>query len=214
LRVELETARQVQEQLVAPDKDVLGFRIESAYAPAKQVCGDFFRIRPEQDGSVLVVVGDVSRKGLKAAITVSVIMGALHDYSSSRPAEVLTHLNRVLHGRVSGFVTCSATLIASDGTMHLANAGNPAPYRNGEEMTVEPGLPLGVIAELTTWRHAIRSLPATGSHLSPLASLKRPTRKESSTALSGLRPSAAIQPGPSRKQPPGLARRMTLQSCP
>jgi serine phosphatase RsbU (regulator of sigma subunit) len=147
LRVEFEAARQVQEQLVAPAKDVLGFRIESAYSPAKQVCGDFFRIQPQQDGGVLVVVGDVSGKGLKAAMTVSVIMGALHDYSSSRPAEVLAHLNRVLHGRVSGFVTCCATLIAADGTMHLANAGNLAPYRNGEEMAVEPGLPLGMVAE-------------------------------------------------------------------
>jgi sigma-B regulation protein RsbU (phosphoserine phosphatase) len=31
--------------------------------------------------------------------------------------------------------------------MALANAGNPAPYRNGEEMAVEPGLPLGMISE-------------------------------------------------------------------
>ena len=31
--------------------------------------------------------------------------------------------------------------------MTLANAGNPAPYRNGEEMAVEAGLPLGVLAE-------------------------------------------------------------------
>jgi phosphoserine phosphatase RsbU/P len=41
----------------------------------------------------------------------------------------------------------SAALIAADGAMTLANAGNPAPYRNGEEMTVEPGLPLGMLAE-------------------------------------------------------------------
>jgi serine phosphatase RsbU (regulator of sigma subunit) len=33
--------------------------------------------------------------------------------------------------------------------MTLANAGNPAPYRNGEEMAVEPGLPLGLLAEVS-----------------------------------------------------------------
>jgi serine phosphatase RsbU (regulator of sigma subunit) len=98
-------------------------------------------------GGVLIVVGDVSGKGLKAAMTVSAIMGALQDYPSSRPAEVLAHLNRVLHGRVSGFVTCCAALIAPDGTMSLANAGSPAPYRNGEEMAAEPALPLGLTAE-------------------------------------------------------------------
>jgi sigma-B regulation protein RsbU (phosphoserine phosphatase) len=149
LRVEFEAAREVQQQLVVPAVDVPGFRIESAYAPAKQVGGDFFRILPGEDGGVLVVVGDVSGKGLKAAMTVSAIMGALHDYSSSRPANVLEHLNRVLHGRVGGFVTCCATLIAADGTMALANAGNPAPYRNGQEMAVQPGLPLGLLEAAT-----------------------------------------------------------------
>jgi len=144
---ELEAAREVQQQLVVPAVDVPGFRIESAYAPAKHVGGDFFRVVPVEDGSVLVVVGDVSGKGLKAAMTVSAIMGALQDYSSSRPAEVLAHINRVLYGRVSGFVTCCAALIATDGAMTLANAGNPAPYRNGEEIAVEPGLPLGMLAE-------------------------------------------------------------------
>jgi hypothetical protein len=144
---ELDAAREVQGQLIVPAVDVPGFRIESVYAPAKHVGGDFFHIQPEHDGGVLVVVGDVSGKGLKAAMTVSAIMGALHDYSSSRPSLVLTHLNRVLHGRVSGFVTCCAALIAIDGTMTLANAGNPPPYRNGEELQVEPGLPLGLLEE-------------------------------------------------------------------
>jgi hypothetical protein len=147
LRVEFEAAREVQEQLVAPAVDVPGFRIESVYAPARRVGGDFFRVLPASDGSLLLVVGDVSGKGLKAAMTVSAIMGALHDYSSSKPAEILAHLNRVLHGRVSGFVTCCAALIASDGTMTLANAGNPAPYCNGKELAVEPGLPLGMLPE-------------------------------------------------------------------
>ena len=147
LRVEFEAAREVQERLVVPAVDVPGFKIESVYTPARQVGGDFFRILPDLDGSVLVVVGDVSGKGLKAAMTVSAIMGALRDYPARRPMEVLGHLNRVLHGQVSGFVTCCATLIDWDGAMTHANAGNPAPYRNGEEMAVEPGLPLGMIAE-------------------------------------------------------------------
>jgi serine phosphatase RsbU (regulator of sigma subunit) len=147
LRAEFEAAREVQQQLVTAPPATPGFRIEAAYRPATQVGGDFFRVLPVQDGGVLVVVGDVSGKGLKAAMTVSAIMGALQDYPSSRPTEVLAHLNRVLHGRVSGFVTCCAANIASDGTMTLANAGNPAPYRNGQEMPVEPGLPLGILAE-------------------------------------------------------------------
>lgn len=147
LRVEFEAARELQEQLVAPAVDVPGFKIESEYAPSKQVGGDFFRIAAEDDGSVLIVVGDVSGKGLKAAMTVSAIMVTLRGCPSDRPAEILAYLNHVLFGQVSGFVTCCVALIKPDGAMTLANAGNPAPYRNGEEMVLEPGLPLCMVAE-------------------------------------------------------------------
>jgi len=147
LRAEFEAARQVQEHLVAPAVDVPGFKIESVYAPAKQVGGDFFRVLPGTDGSVLVVVGDVSGKGLKAAMTVSAVMGALPVCWVRNPAGVLAHLNRALYGQVDGFATCCVSLIEKDGSMTLANAGNPAPYRNGEEMAVEAGLPLGILAE-------------------------------------------------------------------
>ncbi len=77
LRVEFDAAREVQQQLVAPAVDLPGFKIQSAYAPAKQVGGDFFLVLPEADGSVLILMGDVSGKGLRAAMTVSAIMGAL-----------------------------------------------------------------------------------------------------------------------------------------
>ena len=46
LRVEFEAAREVQQQLVVPARDVPGYKIESVYAPAKQVGGDFFRVVP------------------------------------------------------------------------------------------------------------------------------------------------------------------------
>jgi phosphoserine phosphatase RsbU/P len=54
-----------------------GFAIESVYLPATEVGGDFFQIMPANDGSLLVVVGDVSGKSLKAAMTVGGIIGAL-----------------------------------------------------------------------------------------------------------------------------------------
>ncbi len=147
LRAEFDAAREVQQQLVAPAVDLPGFKIESVYSPAKEVGGDFFRVLPGSDGSVLVVVGDVSGKGLKAAMTVSAVMGALPVCSSRKPAGVLAHLNRALYGQVDGFATCCAALIEKDGAMTLANAGNPAPYCNGEEMAVEAGLPLGIVAD-------------------------------------------------------------------
>jgi len=78
-------------------------------------------------------------------MTVSTIIGVLRGSAIRGPAAVLANLNRVLHGQIRGFVTCCAALIAVDGVMTIANAGHLAPYRNGEELAVPGGLPLGVV---------------------------------------------------------------------
>jgi small neutral amino acid transporter SnatA (MarC family) len=145
---EMEQARQVQSLLVpvtAPNTP--GFAVESVYLPAQKVGGDFFQILPGDDGSLLIVMGDVSGKGLKAAMTVSTIVGALRNEKARQPRDVLRHLNGVLHGQIAGFVTCCAALIANDGAMTIANAGHLAPYLNGKELAVEGGLPLGIVEE-------------------------------------------------------------------
>ena len=77
LRVEFEAAREVQQQLVTAPPATPGFRIEAAYRPATQVGGDFYRVLPGENGEVLLVLGDVSGKGLRAAMTVSAIVGSL-----------------------------------------------------------------------------------------------------------------------------------------
>lgn len=123
-----------------------GWLVESEYHPARQVGGDFFHVVQGSDGSLLIVVGDVSGKGLQAAMTVSAIIGALRVSNDRQPTKVLTHLNRALCGQISGFVTCAAILIAEDGYMIIANAGHLPPYRNGEELEVANGLPLGMLA--------------------------------------------------------------------
>ena len=148
-RFELEAAREVQQQLVMPVSDLPGFKIESVYAPAKQVGGDFFRIIPEADFGLLVVVGDVSGKGLRAAMTVSTIVGALRTLTPSSPAEILGTLNRGLVGHLhGGFVTCCVARISGDGSATVANAGHLSPYLNGNELELTAGLPLGIAADV------------------------------------------------------------------
>ena len=124
LSKEVQAARSVQSLLISdtPDK-IPGFIVHSAYLPASEVGGDFFHLLPRPDGSLLFLVGDVSGKGLRAAMTVSVIIGALRGAaiqwgSSMSPAEALTHLNKVLYGQIEGFVTCCAILAQPDG-QHL-----------------------------------------------------------------------------------------------
>ncbi|HEX8712979.1 MAG TPA: PP2C family protein-serine/threonine phosphatase, partial [Terracidiphilus sp.] len=145
---ELAAARGMQSLLVpAANVATPGFHLESIYLPASEVGGDFFQVLPGKDGSLLIVVGDVSGKGLKAAMTVSAIVGALRGCTFCAPAEVLAYLNGILHGQIGGFVTCTAALITEDGAMIVANAGHLAPYKNGEEMSVPSGIPLGMLAE-------------------------------------------------------------------
>jgi hypothetical protein len=147
LRAEYDAASAMQSRLVPRDVEIPGFRVESAYHPARLVGGDFFRFLPADSGSVLVVVGDVSGKGLAAAMTVASIAGALDNEFSRNPGKVLEHLNRALLLRQGeGFVTCCAALLSLAGEVVVANAGHLAPYKDGIELPVEPELPLGIVA--------------------------------------------------------------------
>jgi serine phosphatase RsbU (regulator of sigma subunit) len=146
LRGEMEAAQQLQDLLV-PSGSVQapGFEIDASYHPATEVGGDFFQIFPASNGSLLLIVGDVSGKGMKAALLVSLIVGALRNRRSDQPSRVLNELNSVLLGpSEGGFTTCCCALFASDETVTLANAGHLAPYRNGREIAIPPGVPLGL----------------------------------------------------------------------
>jgi hypothetical protein len=148
LHAEFEAAREVQQQLVTAPPAAPGYRIESAYLPAAEVGGDFYRVVPCDNGEILVIVGDVSGKGLRAAMTVSTIIGSLRTLPVREPAAVLSELNRSLAGQLrGGFVTCIAARLRADGTCTLANAGHLAPYRSGEEIPLFPSLPLGITAD-------------------------------------------------------------------
>ena len=146
---ELQSAREVQQVLV-PDKlpAIEGYAITSAYQPAMEVGGDFFQIIPNPDGSTIVALGDVSGKGMKAGMSVSMIVGVLRAESgSTNPAEILGALNRCLAGRMGGgFATGMIFRVDSDGTLTFANAGHLPPFLNGQEYTLDASLPLGLIA--------------------------------------------------------------------
>ncbi|MGC2163658.1 MAG: SpoIIE family protein phosphatase [Silvibacterium sp.] len=148
VEMEIKSAQEVQKILVPEVTPAIpGFAIASIYRPAEEVGGDFFQVIPADDGGALIVLGDVSGKGLKAAMTVSLIVGTLRtlaDYTQS-PAEILSGLNRRLIGRTDGgFATCVIACIEPDGSVALANAGHLAPFRNEAELPVAGSLPLGL----------------------------------------------------------------------
>lgn len=150
---ELAAAREIQQRLVPASLPTIeGFRIETAYLPAQEVGGDFYQVLEQKDGKHLIVVGDVSGKGLKAAMTGTLAIGALRALAADGlgPGELLTRLNRQLAQEPDGgFITCVCLRVSLSGRVVIANAGHPAPYRNGEEIVVDAGLPLGIASDVT-----------------------------------------------------------------
>jgi len=155
LAEELAAARAVQQVLIPEDIPTIpGFRIQSVYKPYGEVGGDLFQILPVTSGNgaggVLVIIGDVSGKGMPAAMTVSLLVGTvrtLAHYTQS-PGEILTAMNqRMLARSHGGFTTCLVLRADADGTLTIANAGHIAPYVHGEELQLENGLPLGISAD-------------------------------------------------------------------
>lgn len=148
LESEMSAAHEVQSVLVPETlPKIPGYSIDSVYHPASQVGGDFFQIIPLSSGSTLIAIGDVSGKGLRAAMIVSLVIGTLRTLCTTleEPASILNELNRHLCGRMhGGFVTCLLLRINHDGTLLLANAGHLPPYRNGSEIPIPGSLPLGL----------------------------------------------------------------------
>jgi serine phosphatase RsbU (regulator of sigma subunit) len=131
---------------------VAGYALEAAYLPANEVGGDFYQVLVQADGSTLIVVGDVSGKGLKAAMTGALAIGALRTLAAEGlgPAELLRRLNgQIAAAQDGGFITCICARLETglnrDG-MTIANAGHLSPYRHGEEVEVDSGFPLGIVA--------------------------------------------------------------------
>ncbi len=150
LETELAAAREIQ-RLMVPEElpPTPGYAIDDIYRPAAEVGGDFFQVIPLGGGQTLVVIGDVSGKGLSAAMIVSMLIGMLDATSRTiqDPAQILAELNRRLFERKQGgFVTCLAARLDPGGRVALASAGHLPAWLNGAEVAMAGSLPLGLLA--------------------------------------------------------------------
>jgi phosphoserine phosphatase RsbU/P len=129
---EFATAREVQLALL-PTTFVQPayFEVAAHSIPCRYVGGDFYDFLTLEDGRSVLILGDVSGKGISAALLASMAQGVIHAQFSSGLSlpDVLTSLNRVLVRKsdVQRFLTLFCALIAPDGTLNFVNAGhNPA----------------------------------------------------------------------------------------
>jgi hypothetical protein len=168
LEREIQSAREIQQVLIPETLPSLtGYAVTSAYQPAQEVGGDFFQMLPQPDGTTIVALGDVSGKGLKAAMNVSMIVGVLRALSaeSTNPGEIMEGLNRCLCSRMhGGFATSILLRLDPDGTVTFANAGHLPPFLNDREVALEGSLPLGLVSFAEYGEVAMKLHP--GDHLS------------------------------------------------
>ncbi len=147
LEREFATAREVQIELL-PTTFVQPAHFEvAAYSiPCRFVGGDFYDLLTLEDGRAAIVLGDVSGKGISAALLASMAQGVIHAQFNSGLSlpEVLTSLNRVLVQKSDDnrFITLFCALIDVDRTLSYVNAGHNPPIlvrANGGTELLETG---------------------------------------------------------------------------
>ncbi len=158
MQEEVEVARQIQTRLLPTRPPVVaGYAFAGRTRPAEEVGGDYFDFIPLPQHRMGVCVGDVSGKGLPAALLMAGVQATLRALAPtvSPPDACLTRANELLHASTAPdrFVTLFYGVL--DAERHLftyANAGHNRPYllRPGAEPRVlrEGGLMLGGIARV------------------------------------------------------------------
>jgi serine phosphatase RsbU (regulator of sigma subunit) len=151
---ELSAARVIQQQLLPKEMPSLpGWRAAAYYRPAREVGGDFYDFLELPDGQVAIIAGDVTDKGIPAALvmatTHSILRGDKPEVVS--PGAVLARANDRLYPDIPAhmFVTCLyAVLDPANGRLRYANAGHNPPYAATADGVTElraRGMPLGAM---------------------------------------------------------------------
>jgi serine phosphatase RsbU (regulator of sigma subunit)/anti-sigma regulatory factor (Ser/Thr protein kinase) len=155
---ELEVARLIQQNFLPRElPDLPGWQITAFYRPAREVGGDFYDVIPLPDGRVAFVVGDVTDKGVPAALVMSATRSVLRASAQRiiEPGAVLERVNEHLCPDMPEkmFVTCLyGVLDPASGHLRFANAGHDVPYvktaRGIDELRAR-GMPLGLMPGMT-----------------------------------------------------------------
>src|SRR5215211_2755266 len=151
---ELEVARLIQQNFLPKElPDLPGWQVSAYYRPAREVGGDFYDVIPLPDGRVGFVVGDVTDKGVPAALVMSATRSVLRASAQRliEPGAVLERVNEHLCPDMPEkmFVTCLyGVLDPVSGHLRFANAGHDLPYVKTADGIVElraRGMPLGLM---------------------------------------------------------------------
>jgi len=161
LAQELATATRIQQNMLPEPPALPGWRCHARIETCHEVGGDLYDLYVRPDGGLIVLVGDVSGKGMGAALLMSSMLSSarvLYD-TCEGPLELVRRLNAIVfRGSDSrSFVTLFVGwLEPASGRLRYVNAGHPEPHlvRGGELRTLAAtGIPVGMLAEFA-WTEA------------------------------------------------------------
>jgi serine phosphatase RsbU (regulator of sigma subunit)/anti-sigma regulatory factor (Ser/Thr protein kinase) len=168
LEQELRVARLIQQTLLPKELPALaGWQVSAYYQPARAVGGDFYDFIYLPDGRMGLVIGDVTDKGVPAALVMATTRAILRaaTQGSDSPGMVLQRVNELLCPDIPAkmFVTCLyAILDPASGRLLFANAGHDLPYRRSDGRALElraTGMPLGLMPGMTYEENEVTLAP-------------------------------------------------------
>ena len=171
---ELEIARHVQQTLLPHHQPSLkNFDIAGICLPAREVGGDYFDYIINEGSKIGIVVGDVSGKGVPAAIYMTLTKGIIQSSVSrvTSPQQSLVKLNNFLYNIMdrNSFVTMAyAVLDDKDRSIRIARAGHlPLIYYHSRQKEILLLRPSGIGLGLATQQVFKKNLETVTIHLSP-----------------------------------------------
>ena len=149
---ELSIARRIQMSMLRTDiPERPDLAIHAMLTPAKAVGGDLYDFFL-RDNSLYFCIGDVSGKGVPAALVMTTVCGAfrLLAESESEPMRIVSRMNEMMNrdSSMTIFVTFFAGVLDLDtGHLRYCNAGHIAPLINGQPLPVHSNLPIGAMPD-------------------------------------------------------------------
>jgi sigma-B regulation protein RsbU (phosphoserine phosphatase) len=156
LEEELNIARKIQSQLLPGDPPSLpGFELYAATVPSRHVGGDYYDFVVIEERWLVIVVADVSGKGIPASILTATLQATVRSNEDAQtdPETMMERLNRLLFKNTSSaeFATLFYTVVdLESGAMRYTNAGHEFPFLvNGTSsgQLTESGIVLGCLED-------------------------------------------------------------------
>ncbi len=157
MQQEMRVARLIQQTLLPKQvPNIPGWELAVHYQPARDVGGDFYDFFSRQDGRIVLVVGDVTDKGVPAALVMATTRAILRGAARRMltPSAALRRSNNLLCPEIppNMFVTCLyAILDPNTGHLAYANAGHDLPIHRSNGQVTEfraTGMPLGLLPDM------------------------------------------------------------------